>query len=210
MDMKTLFPVITLLIGLFLKEIETRFGANRNLRRAMNRALAELLDLHSVVAVHQDVVNRHQREESFSYGAELRMRIALTELLTNSAQAMTNYNAAIIEVAGEDPVLGSELRALHRRLEQLTSIINTVSSSSELTEYLMNGVERSVESIHKNVHDCAVKLARRLGRHTIKEARRYLASSHLSDPEDQKILGDLSALRPDLSPLPTDEAKRQG
>lgn len=174
MDLKTVFPVVTLLLGWFLKELESRFGAGRNLKRAINRAISELLDIHQMLAQHQNAVQRLRSESRLPLDSEVKVRQALGRLLSGSAHAMDNYNSAIIDVASENPIAGTELRALARELDQLISMITQLVQHPDPTEDLVRLIDIGIEEGRANVRGCALMLAKRRGLRVTAAVRRHI------------------------------------
>jgi hypothetical protein len=175
MDLKVILPVLTLILGWFLRELGTRFGESRNLKRAMNRALSELLDLHLVVTINQQIIEEYRVRAQGSLDSEMGVRKALSTLLANSSTAIANYNSAAAEVAGEDPVLGSELRGLSRRLEHVIEIITEIADHETLTGHRVSLLDKAVESWRKNIEDCALMLGKCSGRRAEAKIRHHLA-----------------------------------
>jgi hypothetical protein len=183
---KTVVPVAALVIGFFLKEIETRIGTRRAMRRATNRALAELINLHEILATHRNFVDEHKGKGSLSPATELRIGRSLANLLENSGEAIQSYDNAIIEVAGENPVLGSELRALHRKFWQVRSIIDRLDSRDAVSEDMMNSVDAALRSLQQDVRDRVFYLAGRLDRRTVEATRKHLARSSMAGADDSE------------------------
>jgi hypothetical protein len=170
-----ILSLATGLVGWLLNELSHRRREVAGDRRAVSRALADLLEIrHQTVGLKAllDEVTKH-----FQLPANV-MSLVLPyvhQFWPNTDDLSRRYNEAVNAVAAADPFLGFQLRSKDEVTRLLKTLQQLSSQDQKATQLWAELQAILLDLIKSPLDDIILDLAKQHGRRTSKSIRKYLA-----------------------------------
>jgi predicted component of type VI protein secretion system len=184
-------PLIGALFGWGLSELSQERRAKQEERKALARALAELLEIRNVVVNLPALFAKLKDSIEIPAHDWTQASAIIEDILPPSDAIHKRFDAAVDVLAGYSPALAYMLRSKDRVIP-LLSFLRSVSSSEELKRAWPDFEQMLSKDIEGNLNEACRDIARRLGRKVRADVEKILNRKPEADPSFQKFVDGTS------------------
>jgi hypothetical protein len=194
-DLNTLTPYIGVALGWFLNELSHVFRSRRDDRRAISRALTDLLDIRHSVFGLRHFIDKYLERLKASENDRRAVLSFVNRLVPDVEGIHKRYDEAVDVISSFDPLLGFELRAKDSVGPLISQMNSIVALLDQTTKPIWPKIEEELlKLIEPRFDETILRLARGKSWITWVAVRRYLKRSLKTPIEiDQFIMGIASA-----------------
>lgn len=146
MELSSILPVLTLILGWFLNEASKYLGLRREKRGAIAQAIADLLEIrHQMVSIRMVV---EKMTEKFNLPSEVgpAMKEFYKKLFPVPTDLSERYEKAVTLISSSDPILGFKLRSKNLVSEYISKLTLLANRDVE-TRTIIGDFEGKLEKI---------------------------------------------------------------
>jgi hypothetical protein len=160
-ELRYLIPLGAAILGWFLNELSQRFRSRGADRRAVARALADLLEIQHQTIALKTFLDEMSRRLNLPQHLQLVLMTYFHNLWPNTDKLHERYNQSVDAVASFDPLLGFRLRSkdqLSPFLQTLRTLVGTDVNATRLWPQLESQL---MELVQSPLNETIIELARR-------------------------------------------------
>jgi hypothetical protein len=174
MKFEYILPVITLILGWFLKEIENYFLSKRQSKQAISRAIADLLDVHHELSAYKRTLDSVQRELKIPITELFPVRQTLVQNFL-SRDIATRYEEAVTVISSNNPLLGFNLRSRASITRTLESLGSLLTPGGPIDEAFFQMEAKVIEAAIGSLREIIIDLSKKHSFLTWYRVKKYLA-----------------------------------
>lgn len=191
-DLNYVIPLVGVIIGWFLNEIGQLLRLRREDRRAIGRALADLMEIRHNLFVVKKVSDEVIRRLGIPPQNQPVFRNLLDSILPNLESLHKRYEEIINTIASTEPLLGFRLRSkdsLAPTLRKLRSIASTDKASSTALSQME---AQLIELVEPHFEKQILELARLHSWRTWFKVWRYIRKPFTLPPEMEELMSSIT------------------
>jgi hypothetical protein len=192
-ELKYLIPVVSLIIGWLLNEFSQRLRMRSSDRRAIARALADLLEIRHQTFGMKAILDEFGKRYNLLNNFQLILSNFFVNFLPSTEELHKRYDNTVDAVASADPVLGYQLRSKDI-LDPWLRTLRTVASNDATVSNLWPQFESQLMQMIKSPLEEAIrKLSRQHGLRTCLRVNRILKRPFSLDKEIEEYLNEIDS-----------------
>lgn len=193
MNFEHILPILTLLLGWSLNSLAPIFQERRDNRKAVGKALADLLEIRHDLFARQLMM---EQVKTLCALAAVDERIAfgvLTKCLPQPNHLSKRYDEAVTLIASSNPLLGFQLRSKDY-ISKVSSMLSQIENQAGQSISMFSEMEAQVYRIAiPHINEVIVDLSREHGFFTGFRIRRFLKKGMIVPKEAEDLLSSLKA-----------------
>jgi len=188
-----IIPLIALIIGWFLNELSLVFRVRRDDRRAIARAVADLLEIRHRLFAVKKVPEEIKKRFNISDHEQVLFGTILNSFLPDPEGLHKRYDEAVGVIASANPLLGFRLRS-QDFLPALIGYLRLIASGDKNASKVWHKIESQLTSfIDPHLNEMITELAWRHGWLTWVKVRRYIRKPFESPRELDEFFQTMSS-----------------
>jgi hypothetical protein len=129
--LKTILPILTLLIGLFLNEIFNFIRERKERLRVLNIAISDLLEIRDRLIAHRTISKIQYESAGVTFSSQLPIGRIINELVPAIEDNVERYEENLSLIAKNDPVLAYRLRSKYFYKPIMTKLWNLTAEGAQ-------------------------------------------------------------------------------
>ena len=192
-------PLITLLVGWLLGEASSRRREISSDRRAISRAIADLLEVRHRTFALKAYMDEVTKKFNIPQQVQPIILALLRAILPLTDSLAKRYNESIDAVASTDPLLGFRLRSKDELPKFLTTLQQVASQDPTATQAYPQIEARLLDVIKSPLDDSILELARTHGWLTWWKVKKYLRKPLFEQKDLDELLSKFESFIPKAS-----------
>lgn len=193
-ELKYLIPIGILIIGWLLNELGQKLRSRSTDRRAIARALADLLEIRHQTFGLKAAFDEFGKRFNLPSNFQLIILNYFNNLLPSAEDLRKRYNETIDAVASADPILGFRLRS-KEILNPLLQTLRSIASGDPNTSHLWPLLESQLMQLVKSpLNEMILEVSRLHGWRTWLRVRRMLKRPFIEPKEIEEYLANFESL----------------
>lgn len=204
MTFEHIFPIITLLLGWFLNSFAPIFQERRDNRKALGKAIADLLEIRYDLYARQIAMGELKKIGSLTPNDERVVWGMLSKALPQPPDLSKRYDEAVTLIAGSEPLLGFQLRSKDY-ISKIGSILTQIETQAGQSISMISEMEAQMyRAAIPHINEVVADLSRRHGLFTGFQTRRFL-KKEVTMPQEAEDL--MSSLKVEIEKMKIAEGK---
>ncbi len=206
-ELSIVIPLITLLVGWLLGEASSRRREISSDRRAISRAIADLLEVRHRTFGIKAYMDALIKKFNVPQQAQPIITSVLQVMLPNSQSLQARYNDSVNAVSSANPLLGFQLRSKDE-LPKFLAILRQIASQDATATQVYPQFEGLLMDVIKSpMDDFILELAKTHGWRTWRKVKKFLREPLLQQKDLDEYFGKLESLIPAASRPTSDDAR---
>jgi len=193
MSSEQILPIMTLVLGWFLNSLTPYFQEKRDNRRALGKAIADLLEIRNDLYTRRMVMEGLKKIGQLCPSDERNILNRIAKIIPQTDDLSKRYDEAVTLISSSDPLLGFQLRSKDQA-SKVGSIFSKFEASTEESVKMLAEAEAQINrAAIPHVEEVIGDLSRRYGFFSGIRIRRYIKIEVVMPKEADDLFSSLKA-----------------